>query len=254
MQLRALLLPALVLTPVAAFSDEAPAPTQDTLTGKGQVGIFASQGNTEARSVNAALDMAMTTANWQHALHLGGLYSQSAGITSGERWDALWQSSYDITHELYTFGALRYERDLFSGFELQASASAGLGYRLFQRKETRLAVQLGAGFREERPQKLIDNTTGQVLARIFGRSSGGAILSAGVDYSQALTATTVLADKLLVESGRGNTLYSNLLSLAVRISTRLALSVGYDIQDNTSPPPGLRQLDTIETVNLVYSF
>jgi len=30
--------------------------------------------------------------------------------------------------------------------------------------------------------------------------------------------------------------------------------VGYNIQDNTKPPASLKKLDTLETVNLVYSF
>jgi len=40
----------------------------------------------------------------------------------------------------------------------------------------------------------------------------------------------------------------------VKISTKLALSVGYTVQDNTKPPAGLKRVDTLETVNLVYSF
>jgi len=40
----------------------------------------------------------------------------------------------------------------------------------------------------------------------------------------------------------------------VKVSTKLALSVGYAVQDNSSPPAGLKKIDTLETVNLVYSF
>ncbi len=73
-------------------------------------------------------------------------------------------------------------------------------------------------------------------------------------YSQALSRTTTLSDKLLVEAGSINTLVTNALALAVKISGKLALSVGYAIQDNSEPPAGLKKLDTLETVNLVYSF
>jgi putative salt-induced outer membrane protein YdiY len=30
--------------------------------------------------------------------------------------------------------------------------------------------------------------------------------------------------------------------------------VGYTLQDNTKPPAGLKKLDSLETVNLVYAF
>jgi putative salt-induced outer membrane protein YdiY len=47
---------------------------------------------------------------------------------------------------------------------------------------------------------------------------------------------------------------TNTLALAVKISTKLALSVGYNVQDNDNPPGGVKKLDTLETVNLVYAF
>jgi putative salt-induced outer membrane protein YdiY len=46
----------------------------------------------------------------------------------------------------------------------------------------------------------------------------------------------------------------NALAVAVKISTKLALSVGYALQDNTKPPAGLKRVDSLETLNLVYSF
>jgi putative salt-induced outer membrane protein YdiY len=30
--------------------------------------------------------------------------------------------------------------------------------------------------------------------------------------------------------------------------------VGYSTQDNTNPPAGLKKLDTVETLNVVYGF
>ena len=63
-----------------------------------------------------------------------------------------------------------------------------------------------------------------------------------------------MSDKLLVESGSNDTLVTNTLALAVKISTKLALSVGYNVQNNSNPPAGLKKLDSLETLNLVYSF
>ena len=54
--------------------------------------------------------------------------------------------------------------------------------------------------------------------------------------------------------GSSDTLVTNALAVAVKVSTKLALSVGYALQDNTKPPAGLKRVDSLETVNLVYSF
>jgi putative salt-induced outer membrane protein YdiY len=40
----------------------------------------------------------------------------------------------------------------------------------------------------------------------------------------------------------------------VKISTKLALALGYGVKENTEPPAGLKKVDTISTVNLQYSF
>jgi putative salt-induced outer membrane protein len=240
------------LSPVMAMADDPP-PPQNVWTGKGQAGYMSSQGNSVAKSANAAIDMAYLDDAWKHALHLGGLYGESAGIVSAERWDAGWQSNYNLSKDLYTFGGLRYQRDMFSGFQYEESVTAGLGYKIFDTTTTKLDVQLGVGYKTLRLEELTP-IAGGAIYRTPEATESGAIGTAGVNYSQALSKTTTLSDKLLVETGSSDTLVTNALALAVKISTKFALSLGYSIQDNTKPPAGLKKLDTLETVNLVYSF
>ncbi len=258
MKFRIVVLAFSCLIPVIAMCDDAPPPPppQNVWTGKGQAGYTSSQGNTDAKSANAALDASYLDGAFQHLFHLGGLYGQSGNVVSAERWDTAWQTNYDFTKSAYTFGGLRYERDKFSGFQYQASGTLGVGYKFFDTDTLKLSAQIGVGYRELRPEDLIYSATGngQVIARILEPSQGNAVGTAGVTYSQVLTKTTTLSDKLLVESGADDTTVHNTLALAVKISTKLALSVGYNIQHNTNPPGILKKTDTLETLNLVYAF
>lgn len=242
----------IMLVPALALGQATP--PAGVWTGKGQLGWIASHGNTDAQSANALLDVARHQGKWQHAFHLGGLYSENTNVVAAERWDSLWQSNYDLTTDLYTFGALRYAHDLYSGFHEQASAAGGLGYRIIDTTDVKLSAQLGAGYRRSRPQTLTRDAAGVVVSRLVGPSDGEAIATGGLEYSQALTSTTTLSDKLLVEYGSSNTLLTNTLALTVSMSDRFALSVGYNVQNNSDPPPGLKKLDTSQTVNLVFSF
>jgi len=242
------------MAPLAAVSEDAPPPPEGVWTGKGQAGYVSSKGNSDSRSANVALDMALMEGPWKHAFHLGGLYGQSAGIVSAERWDTAWQSNYDLTKNLFAFGGLRYQHDMFSGFQYQASGTAGLGYKIVDTENTKLSAQAGVGYRRLRPEDLTRDASGAVVARTLEPVESGAVGTVGVTYSQALSSTTTLSDKLLVESGSSDTLITNALALAVKISTKLALSVGYTIQDNTKPPAALKKLDTLQTINLVYAF
>lgn len=240
---------------LASVSIAAPTPPPDGVwTGKGQAGLVSTQGNSSAKTANVALDLSLVHGAWKHSAHLGGLYAQSAGITSADRWDALWQSNYLITTRVLAFGTLRYSRDMFSGFQYQASAAAGIGYKLFDGKTIHLTVQGGAGYRRTQPENILRNSAGLVSSRTLLAATGNAILTAGVDYSQDLTGTTTLSDKLLIESGSSDTLVNDALALTVKISTKLALSVGYRLQNNSKPPAGLKKLDTMETIDLVYAF
>jgi putative salt-induced outer membrane protein YdiY len=44
------------------------------------------------------------------------------------------------------------------------------------------------------------------------------------------------------------------IALTVKMSDKLALSVGYGLTDNTHPPDTIKKLDTVTTVNLVFAF
>jgi len=241
---KSLLLTLIAALPAAAALADAPPPPppEGVWTGKGQAGFVGTQGNTDSTALNAAIDMAMIEGPWKHALHLGGLYSKNNGVTSAERWDAGWQSNYSFDSKLFGFGGLRYARDLFSGFSYQASATAGVGYKFIDDATTKLSGQVGAGYRKTQLDDVTHSTTSDVIG------------TAGLDYSQALTSTTLLTDKLLLESGKSDTLISNTIAVAVKMSDKLALSVGYTVQDNSKPPPGLKKFDGAETVNLVYAF
>jgi len=247
-----------LLGPATAFAASTPAPAAAHFTGKGQLGFVASQGNTQGKSANAAIDLNYLSGLWKHSLDLTSLYGESAGIVSAERWSAMWQSNRKISADAYAFGSLRYEHDMFDGFQYQGSGALGVGYTLIHSKTTTLSTQVGAGYMVSRPETLtslaLTNPTRTFIERIPQASERYAIGTLGVNYERILTSTTSVSDKLLVNAGSVNTLVTNDLAFTVKVSTQLALSLGYHIQDNTHPAAGIQHLDSTETVNLVYAF
>lgn len=209
--------------------------------GKGEAGIVFARGNTDADTINGKLEMSDQVGDWKHSLELAALRASTNGIQSANRYEGGWQSDYAITKKAFWFGGLRYENDRFSGFDYQASASSGFGYRFYDSDKIKLASQLGVGYR-----RMKDSVTGATL--------GNAIAVGGFDYENLITATTKVVDHFHVESGKDNTQLANFLGLEVKINTSLALSVGLDVRDNTSPPAPKKKIDTVTTVNLVYAF
>jgi putative salt-induced outer membrane protein YdiY len=93
-----------------------------------------------------------------------------------------------------------------------------------------------------------------VISRTPLEATGDAIATVGMDFSHAFTKTTVFTNKFLMEAGSSNTLLRDDLALTVKMSDKLAQSVGYGITDNTEPPAPLKKLDTVASVNLVFGF
>ena len=85
-------------------------------------------------------------------------------------------------------------------------------------------------------------------------STGNAIGTLGVDFFHAFNKSTTFTNKFLTEAGSSNVLLTDALALTVKMSTKLALSVGYAVSDNTKPTAPTKRLDTVSTVNLVFSF
>jgi putative salt-induced outer membrane protein len=155
---------------------------------------------------------------------------------------------------LFAFGALRYEHDLFDGFEYQASITGGMGYKILNSDSDKLTAQAGLGYRSSRPETILKDPSGAVISRTPLDVENEAIFTAGLDYLHAFNKSTALTNKFLVEAGSSNTMLHDEIAVTVKMSTKLALSVGYAITDNTKPPAPLKQIDTVATVNLVFAF
>ncbi|HEX3835381.1 MAG TPA: DUF481 domain-containing protein [Steroidobacteraceae bacterium] len=245
---------AMLLAPVLAMADDAPAPPPPPLTVKAQVGYVSSHGNTDAQTANAKLDAAYVVGAWKHELQLAGLYGKSNDIVSAENLDAQWQSNYNFTNRLFGFGALHYADDKFSGFQYQETVSAGAGYSIVKFADATLDAQVGVGYRRLRPELLDKDAGGDVIARIPLDVETGAVVTGNIKGMYAFNATTKLTDVVAVESGSDNTLLQNDLGLQVNMSKALAITVGYEVRHNSAPPVGLVKTDSQVTFNLAYAF
>src|SRR5258707_5683242 len=104
-----------------------PTPPKGVWMVKGQFGLLDSRGNSDAESINGNVDMTRYDGDWKNEAYVGGLYGKSSGVVSAERWETRLQSNYTFTDGIFAFGGLRFEHDMFDGFQYQASVTAGLG-------------------------------------------------------------------------------------------------------------------------------
>jgi putative salt-induced outer membrane protein len=236
-----------------AHADDAPPPPVGW-TGKGEVGAVLARGNADTTTADVKFDGTDSFGNWKNTAHLAFLYGESADFSTAQRLEGAWQSDYNYSKKMFVFGAIAGEDDKFDGFVYQATLSTGLGYKVVDSDTTKLTVTAGIGYRRLQTETLIKDDDGRVIARDPGPSSSDGVGTVGLDYSQQITKTTKLVDRLAIQSGGQNTAVANDFSIAVNMTDALALSFGFGVRYNSDPPAGSKSSDELTTINLVYAF
>jgi putative salt-induced outer membrane protein len=230
----------------------AAASAQDSWTARSELGFVAARGNSSTDSANAKVEIVREVNRWKYTLNTSGLYGKSADIPTAQRWDGRFQGDRAFGERSFWFAALRYEDDRYSGFDYQGTVTTGLGHKFADSETTKLSIQVGAGYRQLRPELLIRAETDEVIARIPGDRDEDLVVNGALKLSHALNDHTRVLGSLLTESGEANTLTRSDLSLEVKMIQALALAVGVSVRHNSVPQPGLKTTDTLTTVNLVY--
>jgi putative salt-induced outer membrane protein len=218
-------------------------------SGTGEAGLVIADGNTETETANARLLLEAEFGKWLHSGGLSGLYASTDGDKTAQRWELFGQSDYNFSPKTFAFGAGRYEEDEFSGFEYQATLSAGLGRHFIDTERTTLTGTAGVGYKFYETRDSFDDL-GNLLEE--GDDDSEAILRGTVDFEHFFNETTSFLNNFIVESGSDNTYLENAAAIKVKMNARLALAVGYTIRHNTDPTAGFEETDTLTTVNLVY--
>ena len=244
--------------PIALFLLAASGSAHADWQSRSEAGFVAARGNTSTETANAKFEIVREADRWKNTLAASGLYGKSGTIQSAQRWDSRFQTDYEYSKRGFAFTSLRYENDRFSGFQYQGVATLGVGAKLIDNEQTKFSTQIGAGYRLLKPETLVRDAAGEVIQRIPDEADSDLVVNGGVTFEHAFNGATKILNALLVESGQANTLTRNDLSLQVKMTEVLALSVGLSVRNNSNPQANtasgvpLKKTDTLTTVNLVY--
>lgn len=242
----------LALPVIAAAADDTA--TSTGWTGTGELGLAMARGNSRSENLNTKLGFVNEDEHWKHNFSFSAL--RAKGEVSGDfdgdgndeerftlnanRYEAAAASALKVNERSYWVGSLRYENDDFSPFEHQSTFSLGYGYTAIDNQTTRLAADLGPGYRRAKES-------------VSGETVSDTIVRGQIDYSHQLTDNTRLGNLLLLESGSDNTFLQNDLGVTVSMNESFALKAGLQVRHNTEVGAGTDKTDTLTTVNLVYT-
>lgn len=236
----------------AARADEPPYQGDPNWAMRALLGYTKTGGNTDNSAGNFLFHVAHLSGQWKLLFGAEGLYGSTRGETTAQAWDAHGQANYNFSSRFFWYVGLNYTDDRFSGFAFQEAVKTGIGYKVVETNATKLTIQAGAGYRRLRPEILVKDDLGGVLSRTELDSTSDAVFDGALTYEHSFNQYSKLLAGVAIESGNENTQTTASVALQVKVSNHLALAAGYQMSDNSSPPPGSGRRDALTTLSLVY--
>lgn len=235
-------------------------------SGSGEFGFASATGNTRSQNVNAKLGLSQENEQWKNNFFLDVLRTKvqqkeldAAGNTVNEfnttanRYDGGASVGYKLDPRSYIVGAARYDHDQFGANLWQGVVSIGYGYIAVKDARNELSFEIGPGYKEYRPAELpivVDDVSINQVQPVQHE----AVARGLINYKFRLTDNTSFEDTYLVEAGSKDTYMQNDAGLAVTMTKKMALKVGFQVRHNSQVLPGIKKTDTLTTTNLVYNF
>jgi putative salt-induced outer membrane protein len=268
--MKKILLASLVLASLGCFAAQAQdasgnAPANGGWTGSGELGFASTTGNTRSQNLDAKLGLNQENAQWKNSFFLDALRSKSQVKvenpdgstykkynTTANRYDGGASVGYKLDPRSYIVGAGRYEHDDFGANRWQAIVSIGYGYIALKTQRTELSFEIGPGYKEYQPADTTITVGDEVVP--YHQDRQKEVVARGlVNYKFRLTANTSFDDTFLMEAGSKDKYFQNDAGLAVSMTKKLSLKVGYEVRHNSTVLPGVKKTDTLATTNIVYN-
>lgn len=264
------LIASLLLAACASFGAQAQsapsAASNGGWSGSGEFGFASSTGNSRSENINAKLGLSQENEQWKNNFFVDALRSKSqqtvedeAGNTikqfntTANRYDAGASVGLKLDPRSYIVGAARYEHDEFGANLWQGIVSLGYGYIALKDERNELSFEIGPGYKRYRPADVHMLVDGASVA-VRQPTESEMVARGLVNYKFKLTANTSFENTFLMEAGSKNTYLQNDSGLAVSMTKKLALKVGFQVRHNSDVLPSTKKTDTLTTTNLVYSF
>lgn len=246
----------------AAKKDD-PAKAKDATELSISAGGMQTTGNAQSLALTSLATFRLRRSENQFSALAAGNYGRAAPPggsvqTTVENFQA--RARYDrfVSGNFVVFLGLQARRDRFAGLDLRTQVDPGVGYYFINEEKVLLWGELGYDFMYDMRRedaRTVRNATGQVIevlpptktthsSRLFGGYSNKlneiATFVIGLEYLQSVT-------DLKIYRFNGDAAFTT------KIGKGFSLAAAYTLRYDTGLPTGKKKLDTITSLNLVYT-
>jgi len=236
------------ITGAAAAEQEAILASQgffEGWSGEGQIGGFVTSGNTKDSGIAVGVRLSKDGLQWRHTINALADFQRSNGVKTREAFRFSYKADYLITDNWFVYGLAQWERDKFAGYSSRFTESLGIGHIVFDSPTFTFEINAGPALRQTR-----FIATPFLPARSTSKFNfrGTGIIAWNI--SDGLTFTEEVGMLL----GSGNSTYYSRSALTASLTDVLSARLSFDVDHETSPPPGVVKTDTSTRASLVYDF
>ncbi|WP_100638429.1 DUF481 domain-containing protein [Marinobacter salexigens] len=222
--------------------------------GEAELGVLITSGNTEETNINGRLGLVHEVDDWRNMADFSSNYSESensdtgADQTTAEKYKAALETNYKFDERQYWFLRGAYEKDRFSGYDFESTASTGYGNRVWQRGERSfLDLSAGAGYRYNKLETV--NSDGDDVEK-------EAIARLAAQFNYALSENALFHQRLSTEIGldENNVISQSETAIKANIMGDLSMKAAYRVKHVSDAPAGVDSTDTETSLSLLYGF
>ena len=203
----------------------------------------ASSGNTKSTNFSLVSDAVKATKQDKWALYANALYGKADGVTSANQIRLGTKYDWNLSAQLYAFGAAEAERDSPANLSSRLTLGGGMGYRIINTDPLKFEVFGGVGHVSEH-YKGVDSKNHMTL--ILGEES---IHKLG----QSTTAKQRLVMYPSLKSGGGYRAQWD-AGISVAATSSMNLTAGVSVKTNSKPNQGNKKTDTLFTTGVSFKF
>ncbi|MBR9727646.1 YdiY family protein [Shewanella intestini] len=210
-----------------------------------EAGLQLNSGNTSTKNFNGRTFVTYDTTKAKQEFTFKAYYAAEGNASTSEKFDVYYQSNYKI-NESYLYGRAEVTWDKFGSYTQITTISTGYGFDIIKNNVTNLSLEVGPGYRYDLAQSSdsIPNPT----------ANSDVILRSAAKYSVKLQEYTSFTADLTTEVGQDNRTIAVDLSYKNTFIQDWAFKIGMNMKYTEVVPEDTKQLDTITTFNLLYTF
>lgn len=234
----------LALGCMATFAASAQDKTDGQWRGSGGAALAGTSGNTSSSSLALTAEGVRATASDKLSLGAGINYARNksggTSMTTANKWGGFGQYDYNLSPQTFVFGRLALEGDELIDLDRRLSLAGGVGYKVWNTKESLFEVFGGLGYTSDKysTRQTIGGKTGTSFSRssVYLGEASSHQLSPTVSFKQRL-------DLYPGMSGDKAMLAKFSAGLAVAMSSTMNLTVGVTDSYNSKPAAGTKSND-----------